>query len=149
MLMSGALYMLTLSRQWNWIDGQVRYALTEQIVNRFSIVLDPNTPGYSISSSKGIFQPALQVPLYVLGRALDGLAGGNENTYRLWAVNSFNQGCTALGCGILFLCLLGYGFGRKISAITTLIYGFATTAWPYARWLGGERSRPESWWKLG
>ncbi|MFZ2487163.1 MAG: phospholipid carrier-dependent glycosyltransferase [Anaerolineae bacterium] len=73
------------------------------------------------------YEPAqmiLAIPFYLWGRSLGAALQG---------VMFFNAVVTAASVALLYLCFLELGYRRRTSLLASLIYAFATLAWPYSR----------------
>lgn len=69
-------------------------------------------------------QMILALPFYLWGRLLGAALQG---------VMFFNAVVTAASAALLYLCFLELGYGRRTGTVGTLVYAFATLAWPYSR----------------
>jgi hypothetical protein len=91
-------------------------------------------------------QSVLSIPLYLIGRAVDRvsspdlrryLSGPNLSdwggTVPIFVVDLFDPLVTPLTCLLFFLFGWRLGFSAAASLATTLVFGFATGTWVYAR----------------
>ncbi len=58
----------------------------------------------------------------------------NDEYFALVFYGAYNALVTALGCLLLFGTARLLGYGQAVSAVATLVYGLATTAWPYSKY---------------
>jgi hypothetical protein len=84
-----------------------------------------------VYSKKGLALSLAQAPLYGLALLLPGLG-------MLQTVSLLNAGITALTGALLFMFLWRMGFAGSVSALTALIFGLATIAFVYAKYLFSE-----------
>ena len=97
-------------------------------------------------SNYGLGQSLALVPWYLVGRFVDGIStpalksyfGGVQldiwgGTVPIFFASLFNQFIMPLLCVLVFLFCLRLGFEYRIALATTLIFGFSTSAWVYAR----------------
>ncbi|MBN1562314.1 MAG: hypothetical protein JXA10_00625, partial [Anaerolineae bacterium] len=71
-------------------------------------------------------QPVLASVLFLIAQALPGI--GLAHT--VWL---FNIVITALTAGVVYAYGLGLGYRARVAALTALVYGLGTIAWPYSR----------------
>jgi len=69
-------------------------------------------------------QMVLAIPLYLWGRALGAAVQG---------VMFFGALVMAGAAALVYLCLLELAYGRRGSMLGSLVFAFATAAWPYSR----------------
>ncbi len=69
-------------------------------------------------------QMVAPIPLYLWGRALD--AGVQGALF-------FNAIVLAAAASLLYLIFIELGYGRRTGLLGTLVFAFATLAWPYSR----------------
>ncbi len=74
------------------------------------------------------------LPLYLLGRILDGPAPSDYNAFSLprLIVSTLNQFVTAATCTVLYLLALELSASRKNALELSILFGLATIAWPYS-----------------
>lgn len=71
-------------------------------------------------------QVLLAAPLYALAEALPGIG----LVHTTWLFNTF---VTAVAAGALFVCALALGYRERTAAVAALVFGIATTVWPYSK----------------
>jgi 4-amino-4-deoxy-L-arabinose transferase-like glycosyltransferase len=69
-------------------------------------------------------QMVAPIPLYLWGRALGASAQG---------VLFFDALALSGACSLLFLCFVELGYRRTAALLGSLVFAFATLAWPYSR----------------
>jgi len=129
-LLCVSVYLLLKSSSLLAIDGYLRFALTESLVERCSV------------SSYGTGLPAqsvLQIPLYLIGRAVEdfGCFQGRNNA-REFFVGLLNTFITSLSVVLFFIVSLKLGFQKKSALVLALLFAFASTAFLYARFNSNE-----------
>lgn len=85
-------------------------------------LLNANPP----SADTEPMQPVLAVPLFWIAQALPGIG----MVHTVWL---FDILVTALTAGTLYAYGLALGYSIRTAALTALIFGLATIAWPYSR----------------
>jgi len=130
-----AVYFLTYSGyaisgdEWSLFDA------TESLARRGTLEQNYNFDAYppiSLSAahppSAGIepLQPVLATPLFLVAQVLPGI--GLAHT--VWL---FNILITALTAGTLYAYGLALGYPVPVTALTALVFGLGTIAWPYSR----------------
>ena len=103
------------------VDGKVEYNQMKEIIKGdFSLLISPH---------KYLGLSLAQIPFYLLGEAIGRVSHLKLNpTFTLL----INPVVTALTCMLLFLIISV--LSKEITAIiTTMLYGFATLAWPYSK----------------
>ena len=127
------------------------YLTTQSLVENHTLaikpihdtVIGPDGQAYSVF---GLGQSLASIPLYLIGRAVDSISppplkeywsgvdlGDWGGTVPIFFVSLFNQFVTPLTCVLVFLFCLELGFPQRTSLFTTLVFGFSTAAWVYAR----------------
>lgn len=114
------------------VDGTVRFAVTKNIVESFSVSIpeeigrDNGIVGVTgkYYTWYGVGQSALMVPFYVIGKFL-----GNPE----FIASLFNPLISAATCVVIFLFCASLDYSNKTSAIVSLIYGLGTIAWPQSK----------------
>jgi len=129
-LLCASVYLLSKSSSLLAIDGRIRFALTESLVERYSV------------SSYGTGLPAqsvLQIPLYLVGKTIKdvGCFQGRDNA-REFFVGLLNSFITPISVVLLFAVSLKLGFQKRTALTLALLFAFATTAFLYARFNGNE-----------
>ena len=84
-----------------------------------------------VYSKKGPFMSLAIAPLYWLGLVTPGLG-------MLQAASLLNAITTAVTGGLLFLLIRRLGFGERIALAVAILFGLATIAWVYAKYLFSE-----------
>ncbi len=69
-------------------------------------------------------QMVVPIPLYLWGRALGAAVQGTM---------FFNTLVLAAAAALLYLCFVELGYRRRTSLLGSLVFAFATLAWPYSR----------------
>lgn len=103
------------------VDGKVEYNQMKEIIKGdFSLLISPH---------KYLGLSLAQIPFYLLGEGIGRVSHLKLNpTFTLL----INPVVTALTCMLLFLIISV--LSKEITAIiTTMLYGFATLAWPYSK----------------
>jgi len=136
-----ALYLLTYSGRFHSSDGLVMFAVTDNLVRHGRIDIEPVRwmvtqqgslgPDGLAYSGKEIMNSAAAVPLLWLGRAVPGWGGTH-------AALLLNPLLVALTGWLLFAFVRRWGFDRRVAALTALLFGVATPAWPYTKTLFSE-----------
>ncbi len=129
-----AVYFLTYTGAFKSNDERAMASGTDSFVKRGEFTVNQIYWDYTnvgMLTSRGDmvpnYEPAqmvLAVPLYLWGRALGASAQG---------VLFFNAIVTAAAVAMLYLCFLELGYSRLTGTVGTLVFAFATLAWPYAR----------------
>ena len=103
------------------IDGKVEYGQTIDIVKGdLSLLVKPR---------KHLGISLFQIPFFIIGELLSKICGISFNPPFTLLLNSV---VTAASCVILYLIAKNLST-EKTAVILVLIYGFATLAWPYAK----------------
>jgi hypothetical protein len=125
-------------------DTQLRYQTMQSIVDDGTIYYSaPGTPTwtdkrvvpgvgrklYSIYDPGQIFDMA---PLYVVGKVLAHYVTHDYTWTPRYTSYALDDILGALMAIVFFLLALRLGYSRRVSAILTLIYAFASVAWPDA-----------------
>ena len=139
-LIALAVYAVTLGRPQGWLycDGADRFATTYGIVERGSLRLGVKADGSPRYSKYGIVQPALGVPLYLVGKAVAGAGAEGVSANPAFYCHLLNSFVTAATCAALVWILRRQGFTASTTLLVAAAYGLATVAWPNARWYGSE-----------
>ncbi len=58
----------------------------------------------------------------------------NDELFSRMFFSFYNAFITAIGCILLFALVRMFGYSQLVSTVTTLLYGTATLAWPYAKY---------------
>ncbi len=129
-----AIYVLTYVGAFKSNDERAMFAGTDSFVKRGEFTVNQIYWDYTnvgMLTSKGDmvpnYEPAQMVaaiPFYLWGRALGAAAQG---------VLFFNALVTAAAAALLYLCFVELGYGRRTATLGSLVFAFATLAWPYSR----------------
>ena len=129
-----ALYVLTYVGAFKSNDERALFGGVDSFVKRGEFTVnqiywDYTNVGMLTSQGDMVpnYEPAQMVaaiPLYLWGRALGAAAQG---------VMVFNAIVTAAAAALLFLCFLELEYGRRTATLGSLVFAFATLAWPYSR----------------
>ena len=84
-----------------------------------------------VYSKKGLFMSLAIAPLYWLGLVIPGLG-------MLQAASLLNAITTAITGGLLFLLIRRLGYEERIALGVAILFGVATIAWVYAKYLFSE-----------
>jgi hypothetical protein len=132
-------------------DHVAVYQTAQSLVERHNLAIKPINDTIRGSDGRyydvfGIGQSIAVIPLYLIGKLVDGVAspavrayfsgvnlGDWGGTVPIFFVSLFNQFVTPLTCILVFLFCLRLGFPLTTSLVTMLIFGFSTAAWVYAR----------------
>jgi hypothetical protein len=132
-------------------DHVAVYLTTESLVERGDLAIKPlrdtvPSPGGGAYSQFGIGQSLLSIPLYLLGTTVEALGSPELRRYfagadlgdwggsvPIFFVGLLNAFITPLSCLLVFLLSRTLGFAVGASLGTTLLFGFSTAAWVYAR----------------
>lgn len=146
-----AVYSLSGMGHFSSTDQIAVYRTTESLVERGDLAIGaindavqgPDGRYYGVF---GIGQSLASIPLYLLGRAVEGAGSPALDAYwsgvdlGIWGgsvpiyfVSLFNSFVTPLICVLVFLFCLRMGFSQRRSLAVALVYAFGTAAWVYAR----------------
>lgn len=89
-------------------------------------------------SMYGVGQSLAAVPLYVAGRAVQSLGGGDLAIFGRLAASLLNALVTALTVLLLYRCGRMLGYAVRSSLLMAVGYGLSTMAWPYAKSFASE-----------
>ncbi|GEM_PF-180243 len=146
-----SVYLLTAAGHFFSTDHVATYFTAQSLVEHGTLAIRPildTVRGVDgrYYATFGIGQSLVSIPLYVLGSAVDHasspevrrLLGGMDlgqwgGTVPIFFVSLLNQIVMPLVCVLVFLFCLELGFSQKVSLASTSIFGFATSAWVYAR----------------
>ena len=149
-----AVYLFTYRGGFHSIDEVSMFSVTESMVKRGAF--DTNQIIWSqwttsqreaqgffgqdgdVYSKKGLVMSLLAMPFYWLALKVPGLG-------MLQTASLLNAVVTALTAGILYLYVRRLAYSAAASVLLGLIFGLATTAWVYARYLFSE---PVAGWLL-
>ena len=136
-----SIYLLTFSGIYHSSDEISMLAVTDSLARRgawdvelihwMGQQLSSFGPDGHLYSRKGIGTTLAALPAYWL--ALQSASLGNVQAAMLT-----NAVVTAATAAVLFLLLRRLRYRRAVALATTLLYGLATMAWPYARYLFSE-----------
>lgn len=93
-----------------------------------------STQGVLHVRSLALQAPGSTAPIAIPGEAADWSPRENEEYFALLFYGAYNAFVTAAGCVLLFALARLLGYSQPVSAIATLIYGLATSAWPYSKY---------------
>jgi hypothetical protein len=129
-----AVYILTYTGAFKSNDERALFSGTDSFVKRGDFTVnqiywDYTHVGMLTTAGDMVpnYEPAQMIaaiPLYLWGRALDAAVQG---------VMFFGAVVMAASVALVYLCLLELDYSRRASALGSLIYAFATMAWPYSR----------------
>ena len=142
-LLSASVYLLTGRGMIGSIDALMMLKTTESIVERGAVDLNPEEHhGGWVSRARdgrvysiyGIGKPLLNVPAYMIGKAVSGfLPGARKDAGIHFLVSQVNPLVSAGAVVALFLMCMALGFSEAESILLSLLYGFASIALPYAK----------------
>jgi hypothetical protein len=146
-----SVYLASSAGHFSSTDQVAVYLTAQSLVERHGLAIKPinDTLKGKDGQYYARYQPAqsvLSIPLYLVGTAIDRLSspplrrywsGSNlgdwGGTVPIFFVALFDQLVTPLTCLLVFLFCLRLGFPAATSFLTTLVFGFATGTWVYAR----------------
>lgn len=134
-----ALYALTYSATLTSRDGGVMYDTAMAIVERHRLALPPHhhgMPGVNggFYSKYGIALSVAEIPLYLLGRAISGLAPAPLSGQVALAVAMLvNPLIAALCVAAFFLLAYELCWSQRRSLLVAVLFGLAGMLWPYAK----------------
>jgi hypothetical protein len=132
-----AVYALTAAGRLDSADGGVIALTARTLLQQHTIALPANAPdvvagvgghGYS---RYGLALSVVEIPFAVVGLILRHFT--HQEHMVEWAISYTNVVLTALGATVFYLLLRRLGASERRSVALTLVYGFATLAWPYAK----------------
>jgi hypothetical protein len=139
-----AVYLLTYSGVFHSDDEMSVAAVAESLAKRGSVTIDQLRWNQDLSGGIGKYgldghlyskygwgASVAAAPFYLAALILPPLGS-------VQAVMLLNTLVTALTGMLVFLCARRLGVGRMASVGVALIFGLATPAWPYAKYLFGE-----------
>jgi hypothetical protein len=151
------IYLLFLSVYLVFTPGHFRttdevavYLTTQSLEERQSLAIKPINdavirPDGTAYSVYGVGQAVLSLPLYLAGRLVEQVspppvrklfAGPNLGDWGgsvpIFFVSLLNQFVMPLVCLLVFAFCLRLGFSQWTALLTTLIFGFGTSAWVFA-----------------
>lgn len=130
-------YAFTAAGRLDSADGGVVALTARQLLQHGTLRLPASAPdvipgvggfGYS---KYGIAQSIVEIPFAALGLLLRHFTR-NERMVD-FGISYTNTVITALACVVFYLLLRGLGASARRGIALTVIYGFATLAWPYAK----------------
>ena len=129
-----AIYVLTYVGAFKSNDERALFAGTDSFVKRGEFTVNQIYWDYTnvgMLTSNGDMVPndepaqmVAAIPFYLWGRALGASAQG---------VLFFNVLVTAAAAALLYLCFVELGYRRRTATLGSLVFAFATLAWPYSR----------------
>ncbi len=147
-----AIYLMSGAGHFFSTDHVAVYLVTESLLERGELALPgpmndslqgPDGKHYSMF---GVGQSLVAMPLYILGKTVDGIAtpeikrlfGGVDlgqwgGTVPIYFVSLLNQFLSPLLCLLVLKFCLRLGYSRRTSLVTTLVFGLGTATWAYAR----------------
>jgi hypothetical protein len=142
-----AVYLLSYRGGFHSVDEVSMFAVTESLVKFGRLDTDQiawtqwttsqrEAQGFfgvdgHVYSKKGLAISLVMVPLYWLGLVIPGLG-------MLQATSLINAIITAATGGLLLLVVRRLGYDQRIAIGVTLLYGLATIAWVYSKYLFSE-----------
>ena len=129
-----AIYVLTYVGAFKSNDERALFAGTDSFVKRGEFTVNQIYWDYTnvgMLTSNGDMVPNYEpgqmvaaIPFYLWGRALGASTQG---------VLFFNALVTAAAAALLYLCFVELGYRRRTATLGSLVFAFATLAWPYSR----------------
>jgi hypothetical protein len=142
-----AVYLLSYRGGFHSVDEVSMFAVTESLVKFGRLNTDQiawtqwttsqrEAQGFfgadgHVYSKKGLALSLAMAPLYALGLVMPGLG-------MLQAVSLANAILTAATAGLLFGLVRRLGYDERVAAGVALLYGLATIAWVYSKYLFSE-----------
>jgi hypothetical protein len=146
-----SVYIITGAGHFYSTDHVAVYLTTQSMVEHHSLVIDPINlavlgRGGHYYGRYGLLQSIVSIPLYLVGKTVDSmaspqmhtvLAGPNlgewGGTVPIFFVSLLNAFVAPFTCLLMFLFALRLGFRTRVALGTTLLFGFSTLTWTYAR----------------
>jgi hypothetical protein len=142
-----AVYLLSYRGGFHSVDEVSMFAVTESLVKHGQLNTDQiawtqwttsqrEAQGFfgldgHVYSKKGLAASLAMAPLYWLGLTIPGLG-------MLQTVSLLNAILTAITGGLLFLIVRRLGYAERVAMGVALLYGLATIAWVYSKYLFSE-----------
>jgi len=137
---TAGIYWLTYSGSFHSGDERVTFASIENLVKHGTLTTEqltylrtgkPYSLEWNMYSKYGPAQAVLNAPLYWLALQLDRVSNVQlVLTSNLWG--------SALTLSLVFLLLTRLGYSVSVSLGSTLLLGFGTAMWPYAKYFFSE-----------
>ncbi len=118
------LYLFTASGHIESIDGNVMFAVTQNIIRSGSL---------SPHSAYGPILSLVAIPFYLVGLVATKALHFSGDYASKAAVSFTNAFVTALTCVLVAAVARRLGAGRRAAYVLALVYGTCTLAWPYAK----------------
>ena len=141
-----AAYLLSMGGHLYSADDEIKALVTEGIVERHSVALPTFNMIYmSVGVNRQSYSPfpvgssLTMIPFYLIGDALSNVFTSLPRPIILeFCYSLVNPLVTAVTAFLFFsLCQL-LAYSVRTSLLTTLVYAFCTTAWPYAKTVWSE-----------
>lgn len=146
-----AIYLISSAGHFFSTDHVTVYRTTESLIENGSLAVPPiqdtvlGQDGHYYSPF-GLGQSLAVIPWYLAGKFVEAIStpalkqyfGGVQlgmwgGTIPIFFVSLFNQFVMPLLCLLVFLFGLRLKFAPRVALVTTIVFGFSTAAWPYAR----------------
>lgn len=136
-----SIYLLTMGGHLYSADTEIKAMITESLVTRHSVALPsvlmmymvPGRGGLSYSSFP-IGTSLTMIPFYLLGNGIAQVVPSVPRDLVLeFCLSLINELVTALTCVLVFVLCRRFRYAPRTALATTLVYGFCTIAWPYAK----------------
>lgn len=136
-----AIYLLTMGGHLYSADDEIKAMITEAIIERHSVALPVVDMAYMTVGRGGqsyspfpVGASITMIPFYMTGRLLSNLMPGLPRTLVMeFCYGLMNPLVTAIGCAVFFLLCRRLNYSVRTALATTVIYGFCTITWPYAK----------------
>ena len=136
-----SVYLLTMGGHLYSADNEIKGMIAESIVERHSVALPevnmmymaPGRDGLSYANFP-IGSSITMIPFYLFGDLISQVIPGLPRSLVLeFSYAMINSLVTGLTCVVLFAICRCLRYSVRTAIATSLIYGFCTIAWPYAK----------------
>jgi hypothetical protein len=136
-----SMYYLTMGGHLYSADNEIKGLISEAIIERQAFTLPIADMAYMTPGRGGLsFSPfplgssITMMPSYLLGNQIAQMFSGIPRTFIIeFCYALINPICTATTCLILYGICQMLGYSLRTSIVTSLIFGFCSIAWPYAK----------------
>lgn len=136
-----SVYLLTMGGHLYSADNEIKGMIAEGIVERHSVALPEVSMMYMVPGRDGlsyayfpIGSSITMIPFYLIGNLISQVIPGLPRSLVLeFCYAMINSLVAALTCIVLFAICRRLRYSIRTAIATSLIYGFCTIAWPYAK----------------